>query len=789
MFFMKNFILTIATVFAFLSLEAQQDIYSRIEVPLNDNTFQIMAESGLPLDAGYLKNKSTYVGEFSERSLKALDESGLDYTVLIEDMSKFYTERNKDISDKQIREAARQSDVPVPEGFNLGSMGGFLTYDELMAELDTMATDYPDLITEREPMPGGNSIEGRPLYYVKISDNPNESEEEPQILFTGLHHAREPGGMMALVFYMYHLLENYETDAEIQNLVDNTEIYIAPCVNPDGYIYNEENDPNGGGMWRKNRRDIEGSAATGVDLNRNYGYMWGYDDSGSSPNPWDQTYRGDSAFSEPETQIIKQFCESHEFGFAINYHTYSDLLLYTWGYTEEPCEDDELLAVYSEKMTQVNNYTYGPGSTTIYPSNGGSDDWMYGEQETKNKIMAFTPEVGGGDEGFWPPADNIIPQCQENLLMNILATKFTGVYATVSDQTSPYLWEETGYFHYDVKRLGLEEGGSYTVAIEPLNENITSVGDPKEYTNLELMEIVSDSISYELPVGLLSGDTLKFALTIDNGNYTESDTLIKYFGEPVTIISDNCNTMAGWESTQWDTTDEYFSSSPFSITDSPDGNYDNNTISAATLQQTIDLTDVAYAQLQFMARWEIESGYDYVQLQVSDDGGENWTGLEGNYTSTGTISQQEGEPVYDGEQDAWIQEEASLSDYLEEEIQIRFLFESDGAVIEDGFYFDDFELKVLPRLYTGNSEEENLAGQNITVYPNPAKEWFNVVSNARTEPKEVELFNNSGAKINTVKFDSKNQKINVSNLEAGVYFVRINYKNGTESNLKKVVIY
>lgn len=403
--------------------------------------------------------------------------------------------------------------------------------------------------------------------------------------------------------------------------------------------------------------------------------------------------------------------------------------------------------------------------------------------------MSFTPEVGGDSEGFWPSEDQIIPQCQENLLMNILATKFTGIYATVSDQTPPYLWKETGYFHYDIKRLGLEEGETYTVAIEPLNENIASVGEPREYTNLELNEVVSDSISYELPVGLMSGDTLKFALTIDNGNYTESDTLIKYFGEPVTILSDNCNTMAGWESTQWDTTDEYFNSSPFSITDSPDGNYDNNTISAATLQQTIDLTDIAYAHLQFMARWEIESGYDYVQLQISDDGGDSWTGLDGDYTTTGTNFQQEGEPVYDGEQDDWIQENISLTDYLEQEIQIRFLFESDGGVTEDGFYFDDFKVEILPRLYTDIRENNNPTSQEIAVYPNPAEEWFNVVSNAHTEPQEVEIFNNSGTKINTVKFDSKNQRINVSNLEAGVYFVRINYKDETESNLKKIVVY
>ncbi|MCF8230855.1 MAG: immune inhibitor A [Bacteroidales bacterium] len=786
---MRNYLLTFIAVVTAVIIQAQPGTYSRVEVPIQENTIKNMAELGLPMDAGYLADKSTFIGEFSQRNLQKLDQAGIDYEILIEDVSEFYVERNKEVTREQIQQKAREMDVPVPEGFNLGSMGGFLTYDELLAELDTMAADYPDLITERDTMPGGTSIEGRPLYYTKISDNPGESEDEPQIFFTGMHHAREPGGMMVLVFYMYHLLENYDTDAEIQNLVNNTEIYIAPCVNPDGYIYNEENDPNGGGMWRKNRRDIEGSAAVGVDLNRNYGYMWGYDDSGSSPNPWDQTYRGDSAFSEPETQIIKQFCENHEFGFAINYHTYSDLLLYTWGYTEEPCEDDELLAAYSEKMTQVNNYEYGPGSTTIYPTNGGSDDWMYGEQETKNKIMSFTPEVGGDSEGFWPSSDQIIPQCQENLLMNILATKFTGNYVAVYDRTPTIVEEETGYFHFDVRRLGLEEGDTYTVSIEPLSDNIASVGEPVEYSGLELMETLSDSISYTLADGLISGDSIKYALTIDNGDYAESDTLTKLYGEPVTIISDSCNTISGWETEDWDITGEAYFSEPHSITDSPDGNYDNYTNSSITLDEQIDLSEVIYAQFSFRAKWDIESGYDYVQTQVSTDEGESWTPLSGQYTSAGTYNQEEGEPLYDGTQNDWVLEEINLNEFIGEQILIRYILVSDQGVTEDGFYFDDVEVKVLPQMSTGNTLNATTASGDITVFPNPAGKMFTVKVNGAKTPQNMQLFNSIGSRIKQSPFNGRKQQVDLSNLEAGLYYVKVTYQDDSQSKLKKVVVY
>src|SRR4029453_16587448 len=97
--------------------------------------------------------------------------------------------------------------------------------------------------------------------------------------------------MQQLIYYMGYLLENYQNDSLVKNIVDNRELYIIPCLNPDGYLYNELTDPSGGGMWRKNRRDnLDGNF--GVDLNRNYDLFWGYDDNGSSPNTFSETYRG-----------------------------------------------------------------------------------------------------------------------------------------------------------------------------------------------------------------------------------------------------------------------------------------------------------------------------------------------------------------------------------------------------------------------------------------------------------------------------------------------------------------
>ena len=105
--------------------------------------------------------------------------------------------------------------------------------------------------------------EGRSLYWLKISNNPNVNQSKPQVLYTAIHHAREPESLVELVYYMWYLLENYNTNAEIKYLVDNLEMYFVPCVNPDGYIYNYTTNPNGGGLWRKNRRN-NGDGTYGV---------------------------------------------------------------------------------------------------------------------------------------------------------------------------------------------------------------------------------------------------------------------------------------------------------------------------------------------------------------------------------------------------------------------------------------------------------------------------------------------------------------------------------------------
>ncbi|MDX1438641.1 MAG: M14 family zinc carboxypeptidase, partial [Rubricoccaceae bacterium] len=221
----------------------------------------------------------------------------------------------------------------------------------------------------------------------------------------------------------------------------------------DGYVYNEVLDSDGQYPgWRKNCRVnadggvcciLASSGECGVDLNRNYGYLWGYDNSGSSSNPGSSTYRGESEFSEPETSAIRDFLENERYVTqAFNYHTYSELLLYPWGYESGAYTPDNSTFIdQSIQLTSINGYTYGTPPDILYLVNGSSDDWMYGEQTTKPKILAYTPEVG---YSFWPNPADIIPLADENLEANLWLAGFVedfpvGLYEEVEDHPNGFV--------------------------------------------------------------------------------------------------------------------------------------------------------------------------------------------------------------------------------------------------------------------------------------------------------------------------------------------------------------
>jgi hypothetical protein len=782
----KIIFILLASIISSSSLLSQTN-YSKVKIDLMSNNIAEIAKSGIDVTDGQYKKGTFLITDLSDTEIENIKKAGIAYEVIIPDVDSFYEQRSK--NDIQQLKRNVEDEWPIPQNWEYGSMGGFYTLDEVMSELDDMVAQYPNLISPRYAIsPDTLTHDGRQLYWLRISDNPLTNEDEPEILYTALHHAREPIGVQQMIYYMWYLLENYATDPDIQILVDNTEMYFVPVVNPDGYEHNHLTNPNGGGMWRKNRRN-NGDGTYGVDPNRNYGYKWGNDDNGSSPITSDETYRGPSAFSEPEIKNMRDFCNDHEFKLALNYHSYSNLLLYPWGWTEDVTPDDDIFHDFAVLMTEENNYTVGPASTTIYPVNGDSNDWMYGEQDTKDKVFAYVPEVGNGNDGFWPSTSRIVPLCQENMLQNITAARLVGKYAELTE-TSPMATDALeSNIKYDIKRLGLTDAEQFTVSLTALDDYVESTGNDDIFLNMDLMQIESDSISYTLNADIEGGTEFKLLLTVDNGMYTVSDTITKIFGTMVVVFDDNGDNLDNWTSLKWETTDEDSHSAANSITDSKNSDYQSGLNSKITMDTSIDLIDTDIAFISFWAKWDIEAGYDYVQILIKRTDDASYTPLEGKYTKKGAnYYLDDSQPYYDGTTD-WVHEEINISEYTGSEIKIRFVLVTDQYVEADGFYFDDFTVSILSTTTSVNSEELDQVFIS-NPYPNPHTNSFTLRYNLGYNKKASLLIYNSFGSLVAERPLNKRQDVitvDTKNLPSGIYYLSIigpGFKSGTNKFIK-----
>jgi PKD repeat protein len=697
---MKTFFTLLIGVFTFTSILAQN--YSRVKVFGDNEDLYRLGELGVTVDHGIRKEGMFFISDFSKQEIEIMNKYGFNHEILIADVEAYYVEllNNPSKDPNQILKNASCSGTSgggssafspaTPSNFNLGTMGGYLKYAEMLAELDAMAAQYPNLITAKAPISTFVTFENRPIYHVKISDNPASNEaNEPKILYTAIHHAREPMSLMETIFYMWYVLENYGTNDEVTYLVNNTQMFFVPCINPDGYVYNETTNPNGGGMWRKNRR-LNSNGSFGVDLNRNYSYGWGT--TGTSATPSNDTYRGTSAFSEPETQAMRWLVQNNDFEMAFNAHAFAEEILFPIGTTTaEFAPHHNYFQDYTNHMTELNGY-FAQKSSGLYPASGDSDDYMYkvdvgvGQKDT---VFAHTPEVG---TAFWQPSSEIIATCKEMLFPNLILAHLSRNYSIVKDSDPSTVATMSGNFNHSIKRLG-RQSGPVTVSIEPLL-NIVSVGNSVSY-NLNSQQTSTGSISYVLSPSIQFGDQIKYILKTDNGLWVKKDTIVKTFGAMTLQALEDATAITNWTG-NWSTTTTTFVSPSKSFFDGSANNYVNNTNKTYAYVPTINLTQATSAMISFYAKWGIESDYDFVQFQVSTDGGSTWIGQCGNYTVPGTSAngsvQPNNQPVYEGTQSTWVLEEINLSDYLGQQIKVRFQLRSDGGTNADGYYFDDFKV-------------------------------------------------------------------------------------------------
>jgi hypothetical protein len=415
---------------------------------------------------------------------------------------------------------------------------GYLTYDGVVSELQRIQNEHPDIAKMYDY---GDSIEGRDIWAMKISDNVAiEEADEPEVLYIGMHHSREWPTHEVCMHYLNFLVDNYQqpptdndedmyinedpidsidndgdglidedwNEARITWLIDNREIWIMPVMNPDGLEYSQTMNE----MWRKNRRHNQ-DGSWGVDNNRNYGYMWGYDDSGSSPIGYSETYRGTAPWSEPETRAVRDLAESHNFSFSLSYHTYGNMILYPWGYIDEDTPDHDIFVKNAVEMQKYNGYAHGnPKSGLIYNTNGDTDDYMYGNLS----CIGYTFEVG---EVFHPPYEQVDVLCKENLGPNLYLSEFCDNVAKTNPTISHTSLEDTKdtggpYIVTAVveSELGLAE--NMPILYYKTNGVYTSIvmlptGNPNEY-------------SAEIPTQLANTDIHYYIEAIDTQSHTAS---------------------------------------------------------------------------------------------------------------------------------------------------------------------------------------------------------------------------------------------------------------------------
>ncbi|MFG2893617.1 M14 family metallopeptidase [Streptomyces sp. NPDC048248] len=285
-------------------------------------------------------------------------------------------------------------------------------YAEATKEIDGLVAKYPDLLSKQVI---GASHEGRDILALKLSRNVAEDEDEPEVLFTAHQHAREHLTVEMALYLLGEFTSKYGTDPRITKALDSREIWIVPDLNPDGGEY----DIATGSFrsWRKNRQPNAGSSSVGTDLNRNWDFKWGCC-GGSSGSPSSETYRGPSAASAPEVEVVADFVRSRNVGgsqqikAAIDFHTYSELVLWPFGYTDDDTgpgmtqDDHDAYAAIGTSMAESNGYT-PEQSSDLYITDGSIDDWLWGDQ----KIFAYTFEMypASGNGGFYP-RDSVIPK-------------------------------------------------------------------------------------------------------------------------------------------------------------------------------------------------------------------------------------------------------------------------------------------------------------------------------------------------------------------------------------------
>jgi len=584
-------------------------------------------------------------------------------------------------------------------------LAGYRSYEDLMEELEQIQLDYPnickvyDIGDTRGKEYSDNGISyyddyNHEIWAVKISDNVEIEEDEPSFYYVSEHHSREPISLEVNMNFLYNLLENYGSDPDITASIDNKQIWFVPLVNPNGHkIVTDEIDT----WWRKSITDnnenqvfdtdnYSGYGDDGVDPNRNYGFEWGF--TGASGDINYSTYHGTSGFSEPNTTAIKELVESHHFVAGISYHSYSELVLFPFGYGSGVYAPDhnaleELAVDMAEsipKLSGSGHYT-PENAWELYPCMGTTDDFTYGA----HGVFGFTVELG---TQFIPPASQIQTICDDNLeasyiLLNRVDQSTVTGHVTSSETREIVVAEvfvdgvdNTGEFREPYKSD--ENFGRYYRFLTPGSYNLTFSAYGYVSQTIDDVAITSTGIT-ELDVVLVSNDeTITISGTVtdattgngidgaviefsgieiesttcdENGNYTIPD-LFEYNYDIMIYADDYAGLVHNISVSS--SNDEF----DFELNEMPIGQFEDGSLSGAwqfegdsnwtldngnsnsgnssaksgsindnqSSEMSVSANIAEDGEISFYKKVSSEASYDYLQFYIDDQMMEQWAG-------------------------------------------------------------------------------------------------------------------------------------------------------------------
>ncbi|MSR60853.1 MAG: hypothetical protein EXS08_00205 [Planctomycetes bacterium] len=669
-------------------LPTEAPVQSLVRVPAGALTLDTVSALDLDVAAVLRSGEVDLVADARERA--ALSGAGIPFSVVHEDLAAFYAAR---LLPREAILGTPPLGAWLTPQFGEGSMGGNYPFSEVVSVLDQIHAAYPTLTTAKFSI--GTTLQGRTLWALKISDNPDTDENEPEARFDALHHAREPQSMQSTIWLMLALLERYGTDPLSTYLVNEREIWFVPCVNPDGYEYNRSTNPGGGGLWRKNRRANAGGSF-GVDLNRNYAFQWGFDDSGSDPSPGGETYRGTGPASEPEVAAMQAFIGGRSFSTAVSAHTYSDLWLWPWGYIAGAPANSAQYTEVGDLCTLETNWTRGPAGSTLYLANGVTIDY---DQATKG-TLSFTSEIGGDSDGFWPPTARIIPLAEITEPGFLRTAWAAGAYVHDTARTTSELGDGDGFFEpgeglrlaFTLRNSGRASAGSVEVGLACSTPGVTVVNGLVALGSLASFTSASHAgspLELAIGAGVANGTPVDYVASLTYDGFTQEFPGSFSVGTPRLLATDDLEVNVGWTvgaPGDGATTGIWAYGNPLGSFNGTDpSNPENDATSGAgvrcfatgngsttaggddvdggpttLLTPRLDLSGVLGATVRYQ-RWFTNFSVlnDALEVAVSDDDGASWTTVESLTGST---------------HNAWSEHEFAVQDFaaLTDRVRLRF---------------------------------------------------------------------------------------------------------------------